>query len=134
MKSTRNEILTHCKESSVYITFLCGRNEVKICFGDGPRKMIHSVKANHFCFDEITACADVSFCIISIRIVFIWHFITRNEILFLSKWPQWLCHWFYHVSSYKKLTRHQNDYISFRPKLNLKHAPSKVVLETFFKE
>ena len=42
------------------------------------RKMSYSEKANHFCFDEINACADVSFHIISFRIVFISYFITRN--------------------------------------------------------
>ena len=32
---------------------------MKFCFGGGPRKTAHSVKANDFCFDEINACADV---------------------------------------------------------------------------
>ena len=27
---------------------------------------------------------------ISFQVVFTWYFITRNEISFLSKWPQWL--------------------------------------------
>ena len=69
MKSTQTEILTHHKRNSVYITFHCGQNEVKFRFGDGPRKTVHSVKANHLCFDEINACADVSCHMISFRVV-----------------------------------------------------------------
>lgn len=49
----------------------------------------HSVKTNHFSFDEINACGDVYFHIISFRVLFSRYFVTRNEILFLSKWPQW---------------------------------------------
>ena len=60
IKPNRNEILTHHKINSVYITFHCGRNEVKFRFGGSPRKTVHSVKANHFCFDEINTWADVS--------------------------------------------------------------------------
>ena len=47
MKSTQNQISTHHKKNSVYITFYCGGNEIKRPF---------SIKANHFCFDEINAC------------------------------------------------------------------------------
>ena len=42
-------------------------------------------KVNHFCFDEMNACADVSFRIISFRIVSTWHFIIQNKTSFLSK-------------------------------------------------
>ena len=88
-------------------------------------KRSDSVKANHFCFDEIKAWADVFFHMISFRVVFTWSFINRNEILFLSKWSQWnnnrneFHFGLYHVNSYKKLTRHRNENISFRPRWNL---------------
>ena len=70
MKSTRNEISNDHERSSIHITFHCGRNEMKFRFGGGPKKTAHSVKANHFCFDEINARTDVSFHIVSFRIVF----------------------------------------------------------------
>ena len=63
------------------------------------------------------------FTFIWFRVVFTCYFITRNEILFLSKWPQWNntrneFHFeMYHV--YKRLTRHRNENVSFRPKWNL---------------
>ena len=82
---TRNEILTHHKRNSVYITSLGGRNEVKFRFGDAPRKTAHSVKDNRFWFDEINACAYVSFHIMLFWVVFTLYLITQNEILFLSK-------------------------------------------------
>ena len=94
----RDEISTHHKRSFVYITFHCGWNEVKFRFrggerarggGSGPRKTVHQVKANYFCFDELNACAVVLFHMISFRVVFTWYFIPRNEISFLSKWRQW---------------------------------------------
>ena len=89
MKSTQNEILDHHKRCSVYITLHCRRNEIKFHLVGVPRKTVNSVIANHFCFDEINACADTSSRIILFRIVFTWYFITRNEISVLSKWPQW---------------------------------------------
>ena len=70
MKSTQNEILTHYKRNSVYITSHCGQNEVKFRFGGGPRKPAHSVKANHFYLDEVNTCAVVSFHMISFWVVF----------------------------------------------------------------
>ena len=69
MKSTRNEISTHHKRNSVYITFQCGRNEMKFRFDGGTRKTTHSVKTNRFCFDDINVCADI-FDMISFRVVF----------------------------------------------------------------
>ena len=44
MKSTLNEILTHHKKNSVSITFHCGRNKMKFCFGGGPTKTAYSIK------------------------------------------------------------------------------------------
>ena len=44
---------------------------MKFRFWGGLTQMAHSVKANHFCFDEINACADVSFHMISFRVVFV---------------------------------------------------------------
>ena len=61
IKSTQNEISIHHKRNSVYITFHCGQNEIKFHFRGGLRKTAHPEKANHICFDEIKACADVSF-------------------------------------------------------------------------
>ena len=59
---------------------------MKFCFRGGPRKMAHSVKTIHSCFDEKkNAFADVSFSMISFWVVLTWHFITRNEISFLLK-------------------------------------------------
>ena len=84
MNFTRNEILTHQKRNSVYITSRCRWNEVKILFGGGTRKTTHSVKANHFYFYEINAFADVSCRLISFRVMFK-YLITRNEVSFLSK-------------------------------------------------
>ena len=43
---------------------------MKFYFGVGPRKTVHSVKANHFCFYEINAYANVSFHMISFWVVF----------------------------------------------------------------
>ena len=43
---------------------------MKFLFGDGPRKTVHSVNANHFKFDEINACGDVSFHMISFQVLF----------------------------------------------------------------
>ena len=34
------------------------------------REMAYSIKASHFCFDEINTCADVSFHMISFQLVF----------------------------------------------------------------
>ena len=124
VKSIRNEILTHIKINSVYIIFNCGRNEVKFRFGWSEKNGPFS-KASLFCFDEIKACADVSFHMISFWVVFTWYFITRNEISFLAKWPQWndtrseFHFGLYHLSSYKKLTRQQNENVSFCSKWNL---------------
>ena len=73
------------KINSVCITFHCGRNEMKFRFGVGPRKTAHLVKANYFCFDEISACADVFFHMISFRVVFTRYLITQNQISSLSK-------------------------------------------------
>ena len=70
MKSTQNDIFTNHKKNSVKTNFHCGRNEMKFRFEGGPRKTVHSVKANHFCFDEIKAWADVFFHMISFRVVF----------------------------------------------------------------
>ena len=70
MKSTRNESLIHDKRNSIYINAHCGQNEVTFRFEGGSRKTAYSLKANHFCFDEIIACADVSFHMTSFRVVF----------------------------------------------------------------
>ena len=70
MKSILSENSTHDKRNSAYITFHCGRNEMKFRFGVGPRKTANSVKVNHSCFHEINACADVSFGMVSFRVVF----------------------------------------------------------------
>ena len=43
---------------------------MKLRFGSGPRKAAYSVKVNNFYFDEINACADVSFHMISFWVVF----------------------------------------------------------------
>ena len=43
---------------------------MKFRFGGGPRKTVHSAKVNHSRFDEINACADASFRMILIRVVF----------------------------------------------------------------
>ena len=56
--------------------------------------------------------------VISLQEVFVWYFIIKNEISFLSKWPKWTEN-LNHVNSYKKLTRHRNENISIRPKWNL---------------
>ena len=70
LHETRNEILTHHKRNSVYITSHGWRNEVKFRFGDATRKTAHSVKGNRFWFDEINACAYVSFHIKLFWVVF----------------------------------------------------------------
>ena len=70
IKSTRIEISTSHKRNSIYIIFYCGRNKMKIRFGSCPRNMAHSIRTNHSCFDKINACADVSFRMISFRVVF----------------------------------------------------------------
>ena len=77
------------KRNSVCITFHCGWDEMKFCFGRSLKKTAHSVKANQFCFNEINGCADVSFHMNLFRVVFRWYFITQNAISFLSKWKQW---------------------------------------------
>ena len=88
-------------------------------------KATHSNKPSYSCFDEINACAVVFFPVISFRVVFILHFITRNKISFLSKWPQWNnilneCHFvLYQVNRYKKMTKHWNENISFHLNWNL---------------
>ena len=120
MKPTRIEISTYHKKNSVYITFYRGRNEMK--FVSGVVRDKHPIKKKPVNF--VYACADVSFHMISFRVVFTWCFITRNETSFLSKWPQWNnarneFHFrLYHVNSYKKLTRQRNKNISFHPKWN----------------
>ena len=93
MISTRNGISAHSIINFACITFHCVWNEMKFFFGSGPRKTAHSVKANHSYFDEINVCADAYFRVILFQLVFTWHFITRNEILFLSKWPQCISFW-----------------------------------------
>ena len=109
------------KRNYVYLTFHCGRNETNFFFRGSPRWTALRIKTNLLVY----ACADVSFHMISFRVVFTWYFITRNEILFLSEWRQWnntrsKFHFgLYHVNSYKKLTRHRNENISLCPKRNL---------------
>ena len=50
---------------------------------------------------------------------------SEMKFYFCQKWPQWskTCNEFqfglYHVNSYKRLTRHRNENISFRPKWNI---------------
>ena len=64
----------------------------------------------------VCACADVSFHMISIWVVFTWCFITKNKISFLSKWPQWnntLNYYKFHFellscNGYRKLTSQRN--------------------------
>ena len=59
-----------------------------ISFRGGPKKTAHSAKANHPCFYEINTYADVFFHdFISGTVYMI--FYHRNEISFLSQWPQW---------------------------------------------
>ena len=65
MKSTRDETSNHHKRNSVYITFHYGRNGV----GVSPSRTVHSVKANHSCFDEINRCPDVYFRMNLFRVV-----------------------------------------------------------------
>ena len=67
---TRNELSTHHKRNPLYIVLLYGRSEIKFRFGSGPRKTAHLVKVNHFCFDEISASANVYFHMISFRVAF----------------------------------------------------------------
>ena len=55
MESTRNEILILHKK------ILFTLNQVKLCFGGGPKETTHSLRANNFCFDEIKVWADVRF-------------------------------------------------------------------------
>ena len=104
------------------ILFNCGRNEIKFRFGGGPRNTTHSERANHSCFDEVNAYAEISFPMISFRVVFTWHFVTQNKISFLSIWPQWnntrnkFHIVLYHVISYNKLSRDQNENILCRLK------------------
>ena len=86
IKSTRIEISTGHKRNSVCITFHCGWNEIKFRSRGGPRNTAHLVRPNHSCFDEINACPDVSFRMISFRVLFTWHFITQNEVSSLSIW------------------------------------------------
>ena len=61
MKSTHNEFSNRCKRNSIYINFHCRRNEMKLCFGVVEETQPIQLKANHFCFDKINACADASF-------------------------------------------------------------------------
>ena len=61
MESTRNEILILHKKKFVYINAHCGQKEVKLCFGGGLKETTHSLRAYHFCFDEINVWADVRF-------------------------------------------------------------------------
>ena len=70
----------HHKRNPIYITFNCGQNKIKFCFGDGPKKPANSAKTSHSCFDEINAYADVSFHLISFRLVFTWQLSLRNGI------------------------------------------------------
>ena len=55
-------------------------NEANFCF---------DLLIDYLCFYEIFACAVVSFWMISFKGSVYITFITRNEISFLSKWPQW---------------------------------------------
>ena len=79
----------------------------------------------YLCFCELFECADVSFHMISFRVSVDITFMTQNEILFLSKWPEWnnshneLLLWLFHVNSYKRLRRHRIENISFCKKWNL---------------
>ena len=70
MKSTQDGIETYRKKNPICITFKCGRNEMKFCFAECSKKKADSAKTSHSCFDEINACADVSFRMISIWLVF----------------------------------------------------------------
>lgn len=93
-------------QNSVYISFNCGQNEMIFfsCF-DFLICYLH--------FYEIITGTDVSFWVISLQGIIFMTFISLTEISFLSKWPEWnnSCNEFYfevfHVSFYKRLTRHQ---------------------------
>ena len=56
--------------------------------------------------------------IATVQGMFTYYLITGNEILFLSKWPQWnntrskFHFWVIHVNCYKRLTKHQTEKIS----------------------
>ena len=69
IKSTRNEILSHHKEILFTLSFNTSEIKLRFHFGGGPRKTGYSVRADHICFDNINACADVSFNMISFRVV-----------------------------------------------------------------
>ena len=64
-------------------------------------------------------------CFLSYKVSVDITFTTQNEILFLSKWPEWnnshneLPLWLFHVNSYKWLRRHWIENISFCKKWNL---------------
>ena len=134
MKSTRNEISTHHKKNSIYTTFHCERNEMN--FVSWEFRNNRSIKLKPIIL--VYASADASFHMISFRLVFTWYFIIRNEISFLSKWPQWngtrseFHFGLYHVSSCKKFNRHRNENISFRPRWNLMQTPSRSILVSYF--
>ena len=106
---------------------------MKFCFQGAPRKTAYSAKANYSCFDEINTCADVSFRMISFRVVLTWQYISRNEISCLSKWLQWNNNGsefnfvlYQKLTSYKKLTSRWNENIWFHPKWNLMQTPSNI--------
>ena len=78
MKSIEMKFQPTIKEVLFILLFIGG--ELKLNFasgegsgqggGSGPRKTVHPVKANYFCFDELNACAVVLFHMISFRVVF----------------------------------------------------------------
>ena len=125
-------ISTLHNRNSVKISFYWGQNKIKFCFGSGPRKAAHLVKASHFRFYEINACADVPFHAVSVRVVFTWYFITLNEIfcqnnrirIIPNKTSNEFHFGFYLVSSYKKFARYWNENISVGLKWNLMETPS----------
>ena len=105
----RNKILFCHETNSVHISFYCGKK----------------IKWTCFFVPIFWSTIFVSFRIVSfLESVYI-TFITRNEIAFLSEWPQWNdTHNEFHfvvfrVSSLKRLIRHQIENSSFRPKWNI---------------
>ena len=55
---------------------------MKLCFGDSPKNPAHSAKTSRSCFDEINACADASFRMISFWLVFTWQLSLEMEFHF----------------------------------------------------
>ena len=136
MKSSWNEISTHHKRNCVYFSyfsqllFIAGEM-IWISFPGWSELNVHSVKVDYSCLRMYRCFVSYGFVSGSVDMIF-YHsklnFISVKMTAINNTHDEF--HFgLYHVNSNKKLTRHRNENISFRPKWNSMWALSKTLIQ-----